>query len=65
VKQTAADHLRVGREQAEAVAVTVAGHLVGAQLGEGGLELDVAREQGVGRAHFRIQDVVADPGQVR
>jgi hypothetical protein len=62
-EQPAADHLGIGLEQVEAVAVTVARELLLAELGEGHLELHVARERLVRGAHQRVLEVVADAGQ--
>src|SRR6267143_1072394 len=61
-EQPAADQLGIGPQQAQAVAVTVSGRLVLAEVGECRLELHVAREGLTARAHERILDVVADSG---
>src|SRR3989449_3411099 len=59
-EQFPADDLRIRLEQAQAVAMTVAGELLLTQIGERRLELDVAGEQLVGGTHRRVPDVVTD-----
>src|SRR3989441_6820333 len=59
-EQLPADDLRIRLEQAQAVAMTVAGELLLTQIGERRLELDVAGEQLVRRTHRRVPDVVTD-----
>ena len=63
-EETAADDLRVRLEQTQTVAVPGADQIVSAEVGECRLELDVTGEQLTGRAHQRIANIVADPGQV-
>src|SRR2546422_1731940 len=59
-EQFPADDLRIRLEQAQAVAMTVAGELLLTQIGERRLELDVAGEPLVGGTHRRVPDVVTD-----
>src|SRR3989442_15889880 len=59
-EQLPADDLRIRLQQAQAVAMTVAGELLLTQIGERRLELDVAGEQLVGGTHRRVPDVVTD-----
>ena len=44
----AADHLRIGLQQPQTIAMPVAGRLVLAEVREGSLELNVAREELIG-----------------
>jgi hypothetical protein len=62
-EQRAADHLRIGDQQRETLAVTVARNLVEAGLRKERLVLRVVREQRPGRSHQRGLHVVADAGQ--
>src|SRR2546426_11112109 len=59
-EQFPADDLRIRLEQAQAVAMAVAGELLLTQIGERRFELDVAGEQLVGGTHRRVPDVVTD-----
>src|SRR4029453_16751138 len=59
-QQGAADPLRIGLQQADAIAVAVPRELVRSELGERGLELDETGEALAGRAHRWIGEVVAD-----
>src|SRR5256885_14484261 len=59
-EQFPADDLRILLEQAQAVAMAVAGELMLTQIGDRRFELDIAGEPQVGRTHRRVPDVVTD-----
>ncbi len=62
-KEFTADHLGIGLQQPEAIAVAVPDDFVVGQFGEGSLKLDIAREGLAGRTHEWIQQIVANTGQ--
>src|SRR6266550_3025022 len=63
-KEFAADHLGIGLQQAQPIAVAVYHNVVFAKIGEGGIERDVSGEGLTGGAHQGIRDVVAYAGQI-
>src|SRR6266508_6312493 len=59
-KKFSADHLGVRRQQIEPLAVTIFRRLIQCQFRKSRVEVDVAGERLTGRAHQRVEDVVAN-----